>query len=367
MSLQTRAVTSIAMYLPQFHPIPENDEWWGPGFTEWTRVAGARRLYPGHYQPRLPGELGFYDLRLDESRAAQADLARTHGVTAFCYWHYWFAGRRMLDRILEEVLTTGVPDFPFCLGWANETWGGRWAGAPRRVLIEQTYPGENDHRRHFDALVEAFHDRRYLRIEGRPVFYVYRPAELPDPRRFAELWRALADKAGFPGIFLIGQSGPGRFAWEASSFGFDALALFKVRPAIERLRREGRKAFDWYVLNALERQRFLPGIAPYRHWAPYIPSVSADGELCFPSVLPGWDNTPRASRNGLVYHGATPDLFADQVRAAIAMVADRRPEHRLIFVRSWNEWAEGNYLEPDRRFGRAFLEAFRNAVQVQAV
>jgi hypothetical protein len=358
------SITSIALYLPQFHPVAENDEWWGAGFTEWINVARARALYPGHYQPHLPGELGFYDLRLDETRVLQAELAHAHGITAFCYWHYWFAGRRMLHRVVDEVVSSGAPDFPFCLAWANESWGGTWVGAPRRLLIEQTYPGDDDHRRHFDALAEALHDRRYLKIDGRPVFYVYRPDQLlPSPQGFAELWRSRAEEAGLPGLFLIGQSAPGRFLWKASTCGFDAVALFKIRPAMERLASERRKAFDWRVLNVLQRQPLLPDIASYRHWSPYIPSVSAPGELCFPAVLPGWDNTPRAGRRrGFVYHGATPDVFSRQVEAAVALLANRPASERVLFVRSWNEWAEGNHLEPDRRFGRGFLEAFRDVV-----
>src|SRR5262245_37746673 len=175
------SVDVIAFYLPQFHPIPENNEWWGPGFTEWTNVARARRMFPGHYQPRIPGELGFYDLRLSEAREAQAALAAEYGMTAFCYWHYWFGGgRRLLQRPFEEVLRSGRPDFPFCLGWANQSWSGSWYGAPERILIEQTYPGEKDHRAHFDAVLPAFMDPRYFRVDGRPLFYVFDPAGLSE-------------------------------------------------------------------------------------------------------------------------------------------------------------------------------------------
>src|SRR3954467_6790017 len=170
----------ISFYLPQFHPIPENDEWWGRGFTEWTNTARATPLFRGHYQPHVPADLGFYDLRLPELRAAQAKLAREHGVEGFCYYHYWFAGRRILERPFDEVLASGQPDFPFCLNWANQTWTGNWHGAPNRVLIEQTYPGMDDHCRHFDALLPAFADQRCMKVDGRPLFVVYRPRELPE-------------------------------------------------------------------------------------------------------------------------------------------------------------------------------------------
>ena len=203
-------VRVIAFYLPQFHPIPENDLWWEPGFTEWTNVTRARRMFPGHYQPRLPGELGFYDLRLPETREAQAKLAAQYGVSAFCYWHYWFGGgRRLLERPFDEVLQSGSPDFPFCLGWANQTWSGIWHGAPNRILIEQTYPdspGENDYRAHFETVLPAFMDPRYLRIDGRPLFLVYDPTDLPEPQRFLDLWRSWAADEGLPGIFFVGRT-----------------------------------------------------------------------------------------------------------------------------------------------------------------
>ena len=162
---QSGAPRLIALYLPQFHPIPENDEFWGAGFTEWTNVAAARPLYRGHVQPKLPGELGFYDLRLADSRAAQAALARAAGIEGFCYWHYWFGGRRVLERPFQEVLESGQPDFPFCLGWANDHWTGVWYGAPDRVLIEQTYPGPHDYRAHFESILPALRDRRCMTVD----------------------------------------------------------------------------------------------------------------------------------------------------------------------------------------------------------
>lgn len=193
----------VALYLPQFHPIPENDRWWGPGFTEWTNVAGARPLFPGHRQPNLPGSLGFYDLRLAEVRAAQAALAQAHGIEAFCYWHYWFGdGRQLLERPFEEVLASGSPDISFCLGWANESWSGVWHGAPERILIEQRYPDDDDSL-HFAHLLTAFRDERYLRVGGRPVFHVYRPEQLPDASRFVQRWQDLAAEAGLPGMYLV--------------------------------------------------------------------------------------------------------------------------------------------------------------------
>src|SRR4030066_949188 len=188
----------IALYLPQYPPIPENDEWWGRGFTEWTNTAKARTLFRGHYQPHVPADLGFYDLRVPETRIAQAEMAKEYGIEAFCYYHYWFAGKSLLERPFAEVLESGKPDFPFCLCWANQTWTGIWHGAPNRILIEQTYPGMEDHRRHFEALLPAFCDKRYLKVAGKPLFAIYNPMELPATPRVLELWRGLAANAGLP-------------------------------------------------------------------------------------------------------------------------------------------------------------------------
>ena len=210
--------------------MPENDEWWGPGFSEWTNVARARPLYPGHHQPRIPADLGFYDLRLPEARAAQAGLASRYGIEAFCYWHYWFAGRRMLDRPFREVLESGEPEFGFCLAWANQSWTTIWTGDKRTVLIPQTYPGPDDDERHFYDVLPAFQDPRYLRVDGRPLFVVYRPNELPDAAAFADQWRRLADKEGLPGLYLVGEQKSG---WRAASSGFDAdtlPAIYEVAP-----------------------------------------------------------------------------------------------------------------------------------------
>lgn len=183
----------IAFYLPQFHPIPENDRWWGPGFTEWTNVAKAKPLFPGHEQPRLPADLGFYDLRVAETRIAQADMARECGVEGFCYWHYWFGnGRRILERPFQEVLDTGQPGLPFCLAWANQSWNGVWYGNPGAILLEQTYPGTEDERQHYLWASRAFHDHRYMRVDGKPIFVIFAPHDMPSTKSFIEHWRRVS-------------------------------------------------------------------------------------------------------------------------------------------------------------------------------
>ena len=347
----------IAFYLPQFHPIAENDQWWEPGFTEWTNVTKARPIFPGHDQPRLPSELGFYDLRLAESRAAQAALARQYGIEAFCYWHYWFGGKRLLERPFDEVLASGEPDFPFCLAWANQTWTGIWHGRDKDVLVEQTYPGPENERQHFELLLPAFNDRRYVRVDGKPLFVIYRPEDLPEPRRITAHFRALAVEHGLPGLHLVGI---GHENWDPAEHGFDAsilcepgATLLRVQPTRKPslLARLGKRRLGWpdvYLPDEFA-ERGLP-LAP-------LPFAN------HPCVVPNWDNTPRSGARGFVYHAATPQTFAPLMRRAVDSVQARPAEQRLVFVKSWNEWAEGNHLEPDRRFGRGWLEAVRDAVR----
>lgn len=345
----------IAFYLPQFHPIPENDEWWGMGFTEWTNTAKAKPLFKGHYQPHVPADLGFYDLRVPETRVAQADMALEHGIEAFCYYHYWFAGKRLLERPFSEVLASGSPDFPFCLCWANQTWTGIWHGSPNRVLIEQTYPGMDDHRRHFDALLSAFCDKRYLKVDGRPLFVVYSPMDLPDSARVLDFWRNLAAKSGFPDLFLVAEHWESD--WDPKPFGFDASVTVSLWPW-------RYKGVPWSdpigkIKGKVNRWRGRPKVVLYEK---VIDSLVADripGIESFPCVIPNWDNTPRSRGNGLVLHGSTPDLFRLHLRRALDRMRDIPRERRFVFVKSWNEWAEGNHLEPDLKFGRQYLEVLR--------
>ena len=352
----SRCARVIAFYLPQFHPIPENDEWWGPGFTEWTNLAQGRRLFPGHVQPHIPGELGFYDLRLPETREAQAHLARKYGVEAFCYWHYWFGGKEILDRPFAEVLESGQPDFPFCLAWANQSWTGIWHGADDRILIEQRYPGAEDERRHFEHLLPAFADRRYLRVDGRPLFYIFRPEHLPQPGAFVERWQGFAQDAGLPGLHLVAEIGDVRGAGPAypdfEHDRFDAgtyvrLPIRKDRWSVAKMRL-GRGIFRW------------PEHYPYANAFPE-PPARMNKQLIYPCVYPNWDNTPRSGRRGLVVTGSHPGAFRNQIDGAIDFLGDRPDERKLLFVKSWNEWAEGNYLEPDREFGDGYLRTLDEA------
>ncbi len=345
----------IAFHLPQFHPTPENDEWWGKGFTEWTNVAKARPLYPGHHQPRIPADLGFYDLRLPETRHAQAELARQYGVEGFCYYHYWFGdGRRMLERPVNEILSSGEPDFPFCLCWANHSWNTVWQGTDN-MLMEQTYPGWDDHAAHFDWLLQAFNDPRYLTMDGKPIFVVYRPDDIPDVADVMAFWRERAVKAGLPGLWLIGVSHrePG---WDPRERGMDASTM-QALP-----KRDGRipRRYLWTKLKlALQGNRHDLSIWDYEKILPILLRHQPANWPDYPLVLPNWDNTPRSGMRGLVFHNSTPELFRRHLKAAISRVENRPFDERIVFLKAWNEWAEGNYVEPDQQWGHGYLEVIR--------
>jgi hypothetical protein len=340
---------ALAFYLPQFHPIPENDEWWGKGFTEWHNVTKARPLFPGHYQPHLPGELGYYDLRVPEVRAAQAELARNHGVHGFVYYHYWFHGRRLLERPFEEVLSSGVPDFPFALCWANEEWTRGWDARTGHVLVRQEFSEEDD-RAHIRYLLRAFKDPRYITIDGRPLMLIYRPALIPDLLRTTEIWRSEVQRAGFPDLYMCwveswgvppGGQGPKAFGLDAS-VGFMPIMGTELHPALETLR--GHRVID-YPSAADSLMKRLD--SPWKR---------------FPSVMVGWDNTARRARGATIFEGATPANYEQWLRATVDSVAQVRAEENYLFLLAWNEWAEGNHLEPDQRYGRAFLEATRSVL-----
>jgi lipopolysaccharide biosynthesis protein len=357
-ALRARA---IALYLPQFHPVPENDEWWGKGFTEWTNTAKAKPMFRGHYQPHIPADLGFYDLRVPETREAQVALARRYGIEGFCYYHYWFAGRRILERPFNEVLHSGTPDFPFCLCWANQTWSGIWHGAPNRVLIEQTYPGRADHEAHFRALLPAFADPRYIRVEGKPVFLIFQPDLLPNTTETLALWRAMAEDAGLDGLHIAGMA----FShdWNPTTHGFDARVAQPSWPIRQRVSR--RQPLRW-MRRKLQIWRGLPGLQPHQPFAEtQLPNHPTD-DAWYPCLTHAWDNTPRSGRNGVVLVGATPQSFRSVLNTAVQAVEHRPLDRRLLFLKSWNEWAEGNHLEPDLRYGAGFLQAVADTLGAES-
>lgn len=342
----------LAFYLPQYFPIPENDRWHGNGFTEWTNVTKAKPMFRGHYQPILPSEFGFYDLRVPETRQAQADLAGEYGVEAFCYWHYWFGdGQRILERPFKEVLESGKPDFPFCLAWANASWTGIWYGMETSELLEQKYLGEADDTHHFYLVLEAFKDSRYVRVNNKPLFFIYDPLAHPYLQEFMALWRRLAEREGLEGIYFVGATYD-----DNDLTGFEATA--RLDPF--EMPRQSKLGQLW----SLFKQRLLGHprrVIPYEAVMECLDKHPLrDNE--FPVITPNWDNTARSGRRGSVITGAHPDKFSMMIRNTLKKIEKRSDDERIIFVEAWNEWAEGNYLEPDRKFGRGFLEAIRKNV-----
>jgi hypothetical protein len=335
----------IAFYLPQFHPIPENDEWWGKGFTEWTNVAKARPQFRGHYQPHLPADLGFYDLRLPETRQAQADLARQYGIYGFCYYHYWFKGRRLLERPFTEVLASGKPDFPFCLCWANENWTRRWDGHDEEILVAQEY-GEEDDKEHIRWLIGAFRDQRYIRIDGKPLFLVYRANDLPDPARTAAVWREEARKWGVGEVFLCRVESFAGERDDPAQIGFDASIEFQP---------------DWCHFGPA-RRRGASDVYDYAAVVERMLDKEAPGYTRFPCVMPSWDNAARRRNGATILHGSTPQLYQQWLTSVLRTTEHSKETDGIVFVNAWNEWAEGNHLEPCQRWGRAYLEATRDAL-----
>ncbi len=339
----------ISFYLPQYHPIPENDEWWGRGFTEWTNVGRAQPLFPGHHQPRVPADLGYYDLRLPEARAAQAALAREYGIHGFCYYHYWFNGRRLLERPFNEVLAAGGPDFPFCLCWANENWTRAWDGLEREVLIQQHYDSADD-LAHIRWLAHAFRDPRYIRVHGKPLFLVYRVASLPDPMQTVAVWREEARRLGIGDLFLCAVESRvgGAQSVPPAQLGFDAAVEFQPD--------------GLYFPKPNKRLNDYGGIFDYRAVVERMLQKPAADYLRFPCVTPGWDNSARRKENPTIITGSTPELYEQWLDAVLQRQTTAKSGENLVFVNAWNEWAEGAYLEPDQLSGRAYLEATKRVL-----
>lgn len=357
---EEKAARVIAFYLPQFHPTLENDEWWGTGFTEWTNLASAKPLFKGHEQPVIPADLGFYDLRLPETRVAQAEMAAKFGVEGFCYWHYWFSGRRMLERPFDEVLSSGSPDFPFCLGWANHSWNGIWKDEPHRKLIDQEYPGEEDDRSHFKYLLKAFSDPRYMNVDRKPILVIFKPTDMPDARRRFDFWRELALQAGLKGLHIVGINMLD--FKDPAVLGLDAVILSRlaVTNTANAVVNEATRIV-WGIKKrlAMGGPRIVEYSEAIKHLIPDLNQFDCES---YPCVYPNWDNTPRKGRKGLVLANSTPELFEGHLNDAVGALVNRDNEHKLVFVKSWNEWAEGNHLEPDTKWGLQYLQALKRAM-----
>jgi O-antigen biosynthesis protein len=348
----------LAFFLPQYHPIPENNEWWGPGFTEWTNVTRGVPLFEGHYQPHRPRELGFYDLRLPEVRNLQAQLAREAGVHGFVYYHYWFSGRRLLERPFEEVLKSSDPDFPFCLCWANEPWSRNWDGNSRLVLMPQNYSSEDDEN-HIQYLIQAFRDPRYIKVNGKPLMLVYRTSSLPSSVETFALWRRRCIEAGFPGVYICSvQSFPSE-ARPPADFGADAAIEFKPNCTDHGPILSSSDPLDvgynlhkvWTYDSMMEcgLRRRLPSY-PY-----------------FQGICPSWDNSVRRRHGAAIFRDADPSKYQQWMERVLKCEELRPQMESFLFINAWNEWAEGNHLEPCERFGKGYIEATKTALRSHAL
>jgi hypothetical protein len=349
----------IAYYLPQFHPIKENNMWWGEGFTEWVNVAKARPLYKGHYQPKIPSDLGFYDLRLPESREAQAQLAKEAGIAAFCYWHYWFGnGKQLLEKPLQEVVKSGKPDFPFCIAWANHSWQKKdWNSAVSRLsketLIEQLYPGEKDVDAHFYSLLPVFKDKRYYKLNNRLVFVLYDVEALSGFDYFINRWKELASENGLPGFFFIGHTTKLEFVNSSYSKKLDAINLHFLN-----------KAFNYSKISRLLSWLFNrpSNVISYSKAMYKWENDVYKNKRIYPCLYPNWDTTPRRGAHGDILHGSTPELFKKHVKRILDLISQKEASDKVVFLKSWNEWAEGNYMEPDQKYGKGYIKALKSAL-----
>ena len=335
----------IAFFLTQFHPIPENDEWWGKGFTEWTNVTKASPLFDGHYQPHLPTDLGFYDLRLRESRHEQIRLAKQYGIDGFCYHYYWFSGTRLLNRPLDDMLVDRESDMPFCLCWANENWTRRWDAAEHQVLISQKYLPDDD-LNFIKSLVPFFKDPRYIKLRGEPFLIVYRPQHLPNPRSTVQVWRDYCETVGIGKIHICAALTHGNEQY--GQFGFDSGVEFPPHNLNCRNVNDRIEFHDQFYGNAREYQDIAQT---------YLTRQYRESNV-FKTVFPSWDNTARSRERALVVLNGTPHNYEHWLAKTLDQTVNTYPnEDNLVFINAWNEWAEGCHLEPDRRFKLEFLEA----------
>lgn len=339
----------IAFYLTQFHPIPENDEWWGKGFTEWTNVTKAKPLFVGHYQPQLPTDFGFYDLRVRDTRRDQIRVAKEYGIDGFCYHYYWFSGKRLLNAPLDDMLADPESGMPFCLCWANENWTRRWDAAEHQVLIAQRYLPEDD-LEFIRSLQPFFADPRYIHVDGKPFLIVYRPQHLPDAKRTAALWRDFCRTAGIGEIHICAALTHGNLDY--AQFGFDSGVEFPPHN-LQCDNQAGRLSFH---------EPFSGYAVEYADVATaYLERCYVQGNV-FRGVFPAWDNTARTGSRAVIVLGSSPENYQHWLAETVRRTREDFPDgERLVFINAWNEWAEGCHLEPDRKYGRAFLEATRDA------
>lgn len=356
----SKKIKFLAYYLPQFHQIPENDEWWGEGFTEWTNVKKAKPLFRGHQQPIIPGELGYYDLIKTEGiQEKQAALAKEYGIDGFIYYQYWFGGGKMLlEKPAEKMLANKNVDLPFCFCWANETWSGIWHGLTNKILAKQTYPGLEDEEKHFAYLLPFFQDERYIKIDDKPVFVIYDALDVPDIKEFIKRLRKRAVDAGFKGLYLM-ASNKNPDDLDYREMGFDAKMSYSFNTEFQKINEEVRNQFWNKVKNKISLyfgKEYSP-IFKYSYKRLYNKLVIKKLDIdTFPVIWPNWDNTPRSGKRGVILTGSSPSRYKKELKKAVNFLDKHKQENNIIVIKSWNEWAEGNYLEPDSVNGRNYLK-----------
>jgi lipopolysaccharide biosynthesis protein len=363
----------IAMYFTQLHAIPENDVWWGSGFTDWDNVKSAKPLYSGHYQPRIPLASNYYDQSELHVVRHQVDLAKKNGIYGFCHYHYWFDGKQLLETPTNLFLENTDIDFPFCLSWANETWSRRWDGRDHDILIKQTHPPTLESwSKHFDYLIRAWTDRRAIKINGKPVFVIYRPQKIEKLAEMLDFWNTKAIKNGLEGVYFIFQK-----QYEPSDSSclepFDACFQFQPFEAIHSSgyssaavkKQRLRALIDMmprFVQNAIwsiwASQKKHHTVHSYdRVWQQIIDNASCSPVNEFPGAFVDWDNTARYGGRATIFSGASPERFKYWLSRLVDLMSDRPEEMNYVFLNAWNEWAESAYLEPDEKNGYAYLEA----------
>ncbi len=352
-----KKIRAIAIHLPQFHPTAENDKWWGKGFTEWTNVTKAKPLFKDHYQPHLPADMGYYDLRLEQSRVQQAALAKQYGIEGFCYYHYWFNGKRILNEPLDRILALKKPDFPFMYCWANENWTRRWDGADHEILIEQKYSDDDD-RDHIQWLCKnVFSDERYITINGAPVFIIYRLNLLPNIKKTIAIWREEAAKAGFNKIYICGFQSMGTNYINPVVDGLDAAIEFQPNWSFLQ------KTDFWSKLKYKYRiKEGAPSIFTYDTLVAKSIAAEAPNYKQYPCITPSWDNSARKKRFAIIIKNSTPKKYYNWLKEILKKFKPYSKEENFLFINAWNEWAEGNHLEPDQKWGRAYLEETKKAL-----
>lgn len=348
----------ISFYLPQYYPTVENDVWWGKGFTEWTNVGRAKPLYIGHSQPKVPTELGYYDLRLPEVREEQVKLAKEAGIEGFCYWHYWFGdGKRLLDRVFKEVVDTGKPDFPFCLCWANHSWFAKtWdPQIPDKLLMEQKYLGVEDYTRHFMAMLKAFKDKRYMKVHNKLIFGVFAPLRFSDFQLFKQTWNSLAKEYGLNGFYFFALNRIPSKEQYLYDLGYDSV----VTDCVD-LRLQEQSVFTRYFNGILSRLR-IARTTNYRSYCKDLLNNYKVTKTSHPCLYPNFDHSPRSGYRGIILRNSTPENWYSFLKSILLRTSNREQEDNIVFIKAWNEWGEGNYMEPDLKYGRGYIEFTRKA------